>query len=126
MDATIFTGALDLKFSNDTGSWLLMQATVDEADQVLRVQLYGTRPNRIVQVVGPEISNQVNPPSQPVYITDAALPAGTVKQTDQARRGMDITVYRVITENGVKQEPELFFTRFKAWPDVFVRGIGSP
>jgi vancomycin resistance protein YoaR len=126
MDATIFTGALDLKFSNDTGNWLLMQATVDEADQVLRIQLYGTRPNRIVQVVGPEISNQVNPPAQPVYITDDTLPAGTVKQTDQARRGMDISVYRVITNNGVKQEPELFFTRFKAWPDVFVRGIGSP
>jgi hypothetical protein len=37
---------------------------------------------------------------------------------------MDITVYRVITENGVQKPPELFFSRFKAWPDVFVRGTG--
>jgi vancomycin resistance protein YoaR len=126
MDATIFTGALDLKFANDTGSWLLMQTTVDEANQVLKVQLYGTQPNRTVQAVGPEITNQVAPPETPVYLTDDKLPSGTVKQTDQARKGMDISVYRVITENGVKQEPELFFTRFKAWPNVFVRGIGSP
>lgn len=126
MDATIFTGALDLKFVNDTGTWMLMQTTVDEANQVLTVQLYGTRPNRTVQAVGPDISNQVPPPANPVYLTDDKLPTGTVKQTDRARKGMDITVYRVIEENGKKQEPELFFTRFKAWPDVFVRGIGSP
>jgi hypothetical protein len=39
---------------------------------------------------------------------------------------MDIKVYRVITEQGVQKTPELFFTRFKAWPDVFVRGTRRP
>jgi hypothetical protein len=38
---------------------------------------------------------------------------------------MDITVYRVITENGVEKPPEPFFTRFKAWPNVFVKGTGQ-
>jgi vancomycin resistance protein YoaR len=126
MDATIFTGVQDFKFVNDTGHWMLMQTVIDEANQVLSVRLYGTRPDRIVEVVGPEIDNVVPPPSRPVYVTDASLPAGTVKQTDTARKGMDIAVYRVIEEGGTKREPELFFTRFKSWPDVFVRGIGSP
>jgi vancomycin resistance protein YoaR len=103
-----------------------MDASVDEAEQVLAIRLYGTRPARTVQAVGPDVDNIVNPPSEPVYMTDPELPAGSVKQTDQARRGMDISVYRVIEEGGVKKEPELFFTRFKAWPNVFVRGIGSP
>lgn len=126
MDATIFTGVQDFKFVNDTGHWMLMQTVIDEGSQVLTVRLYGTRPDRIVQAVGPEIDNIVPPPDRPVYVTDTALPAGTVKQTDRARKGMDIAVYRVIEEGGKKKEPELFFTRFKSWPDVFVRGIGSP
>lgn len=125
MDATIFTGVQDLKFLNDTGHWLLMTAEVDEVNQVLTVRLYGTKPNRTVSIIGPQIDNVVPPPAAPVYVDDPALPAGTVRQTDVARNGMDIAVYRVITENGVQKEPELFFTRFKAWPNVFVRGTGQ-
>jgi vancomycin resistance protein YoaR len=124
MDATIYTGVQDLKFKNDTGNWLLMEATVDEANQVLTVRLYGTRPNRTVTLRGPTIDNIVQPPASPVYVDDPSLPAGTVKQTDVARRGMDIAVERIITENGVERPPEVFFTRFKAWPNVFVRGTG--
>jgi vancomycin resistance protein YoaR len=126
MDATIYTGVQDLRFINDTGHWLLMEAVVDTSAQVLSVRLYGTRPDRRVAVVGPEITNIVPPPAQAVYINDPSLPFGTVRQTDRARRGMDIKVYRVITEQGVQKTPELFFTRFKAWPDVFVRGTRRP
>jgi vancomycin resistance protein YoaR len=125
MDATIFTGVSDLKFLNDTGNWLLMEAVTNDAEQTLTVRLYGTKPNRIVEARGPDIDNRVPPPSEPVYLTDNQLAAGTVKQTDTARAGMDIAVYRIITENGVQKPPELFFTRFKAWPDVFVRGTGG-
>jgi vancomycin resistance protein YoaR len=124
MDATIYTGVQDLKFMNDTGHWLLMEATADEADQVLTVRLYGTKPNRSVSVRGPEVGNVVAPPDEPVVVTDNTVPSGTVKQTDTARKGMDITVYRVITENGVAKPAEPFFTRFKAWPNVFVKGTG--
>jgi vancomycin resistance protein YoaR len=124
MDATIFTGQLDLRFVNDTGHWLLIEAAVDDAKDVLTVRLYGTKPNRTVSVRGPVIDNIVPPPENPVYVNDPSLPAGTLKQTDHARKGMDITVYRVITENGVEKPAEAFFTSFKAWPDVFVRGTG--
>ena len=124
LDATIYTGVSDLKFMNDTGHWLLMEATADEAAQVLSVRLYGTKPNRSVSVRGPEVGNVVPPPDEPVIVTDSSVLAGTVKQTDHARKGMDITVYRVITENGVEKPPEPFFTRFKAWPNVFVKGTG--
>jgi vancomycin resistance protein YoaR len=124
MDATIFTGVSDLKFVNDTGHWLLMEAATDDQNQILTVRLYGTKPDRTVSVQGPQIGNERPSPADPVYLTDASLPAGTVKQTDHARKGMDIVVYRIITENGVQKPPELFFSRFKAWPDVFVRGTG--
>jgi len=124
LDATIYTGVSDLKFMNDTGHWLLMEAVADEAAQVLSVRLYGAKLNRSVSVRGPDVENVVAPPDEPVIVTDSSEPAGTVKQTDHARKGMDITVYRVITENGVEKPPEPFFTRFKAWPNVYVKGTG--
>jgi vancomycin resistance protein YoaR len=124
MDATIATGALDLRFVNDTGHWLLMESSLDETAQVLTVRLYGTKPKRTVTVSGPKTLSVTPAPSEPVTINDSALPAGTYRQTDTARQGMEIAVYRVISENGTQREPELFYTRFKAWPNVFVRGTG--
>jgi vancomycin resistance protein YoaR len=125
MDASIYTGVNDLKFVNDTGNWLLMQAEVDEVNQVLAVRLYGTKPGREVRLDGPAISNEVRAPSEPVYIDDSSLPAGSVHQSDTARGGRDITVERVITKGGAEISRDSFFTRFRAWPNIFVRGTGG-
>lgn len=125
MDASIYTGVNDLKFVNDTGNWLLMQTDVDEVNQVLTVRLYGTKPNRDVRLEGPTITNEVRAPSEPVYLDDASLPAGTVHQSDTARGGRDITVDRVITRGGAEVSRDSFFTRFRAWPNIFVRGTGN-
>jgi vancomycin resistance protein YoaR len=125
LDASIYTGVADLKFVNDTGNWLLMQADVDLAAQVLTVSLYGTKPNREVRLEGPVFSNEVRAPAEPVYVDDPSLPRGTVRQSDSARSGRDITVQRVILQDGVEIGRESFLTRFRAWPNIFVRGTGS-
>ncbi|EFO79082.1 VanW family protein [Oscillochloris trichoides DG-6] len=124
MDAAIYTGVNDLKFVNDTGHWLLMQTEVDEANQILTVRLYGTRPKREVRLEGPFITNEVRAPSAPVYIDDPSLPSGTIRQSDTARGGRDITIERVIVEDGVEVRRDTFFTRFRAWPNIFLRGSG--
>jgi vancomycin resistance protein YoaR len=124
LDAAIFTGVQDLKFVNDTGYWLLMQTSIDEQAQVLVVQLYGTRPKREVRIEGPIISNEVRAPSEPVYVDDPSLPRGTIRQTDVARNGRDISIYRIITDANGQERRELFFTRFRPWPNIFVRGTG--
>lgn len=126
LDAAIYTGQDDLKFINDTGHWLLMQAQVDEFNQVLTIQLYGTNAdNRHVELDGPYISNQISPPAEPVYIDDSSKPAGYFYQSDAARSGWDITINRIVFKNGVEVSREPFVTRFKAWPDVYVRGTGG-
>ena len=124
LDAAIYTGVADLKFLNDTGNWLLLQAEVDEAAQVLTVRFYGTRPAREVRLEGPVVSNEVRAPSQPVYVDDASLPRGSVHQSDVARGGRDLTVDRVIMQNGSETRRDTFLTRFRAWPNIFVRGTG--
>jgi vancomycin resistance protein YoaR len=125
LDAAIYTGVNDLKFVNDTGNWLLMQTEVDEAAQILTVRLYGTRPDREVVLEGPYIENEVAAPSQPVYIDDPSLPQGTVRQSDVARSGRDITIYRLIIEDGEEVRRDIFTTRFKPWPNIYLRGTGS-
>jgi vancomycin resistance protein YoaR len=125
MDATIYTGISDLKFVNDTGHWLLMQTEVDLSNAVLTVQLFGTQPDRIVELDGPYISNEVPAPSSPIYIEDPTRPAGSLYQSDVARNGRDIVIHRVIKQDGVEVRSDTFFTRFKPWPNVFVRGTGE-
>jgi hypothetical protein len=48
-----------------------------------------------------------------------------VRQSDTARSGRDITVQRVILQDGVEIGRESFLTRFRAWPNIYVRGTGS-
>lgn len=126
MDATIYTGQNDLKFVNDTGQWLLLEAQVDEINQILTVQLYGSNSrDRRVEFDGPYFDNEVSAPDTPVYIDDPTQPAGTLYQSDVARNGRDITIYRIVLEHGVEVRRDPFFTRFRAWPNVYVRGTGG-
>jgi vancomycin resistance protein YoaR len=126
LDAAIFTGpgGYNLRFVNDTGSWLLMQSNVDLQSQVLTVRLYGTRPEREVLQLPVEIANRVAAPAAPRYINDPSLPAGTVRQTDTARGGFDATVGRVVRRGDTVIYQDRFFSRYQPWPDIFVRGTG--
>lgn len=126
MDAAIFTGpgGYDLRFVNDSGSWLLMEAVVNTDNSTLTVNLYGTRSDREVRQLPVETRNEVPAPAQPRYIDDPTLPAGTLRQTDTARGGLDVTVRRVVLEDGQIVRQDSFFSRFQPWPDIFVRGTG--
>jgi vancomycin resistance protein YoaR len=119
MDATIFTGGPDLKFLNDTGNWLLMQSSSNPRTGLAEVSFYGTKPNRTVELQQ-KILKRVPAPAGPKFVTDPKQPIGTSRQSDHARGGMTIAVYRTITENGVRKQPELFQTNFRAWPNIYV------
>lgn len=118
MDATIFLGGPDLRFVNDTGHWLLIQSYANPTTGLAEVAMYGTKPNRQVELTQ-QVYGHVPAPTTPVYIPDAKQPRGVIKQTDTARGGMSIDVYRIITQDGVRQEPELFRTTFKPWANKF-------
>lgn len=120
LDAAIFTGVKDFKFVNDTGAWLLIEAWADPKTARAQVELYGTRPNREVRIEGYQVSNRVPAPGEPVYVPDPEQPQGNMRQSDRSRGGMTIDLYRVVTENGVARPGELFRTRFRPWPDIFV------
>lgn len=128
MDSTIFTGGgPDLRFVNDTGNWLLIQGYADRARGTVTFALYGTRvAGRTVERTQPEITNETPAPTQPVYVDDPEQPLGTFKQTDTARGGLDIEIWRVVKQNGEVLRREPFRTSFEAWPNIFVKNPKTP
>ena len=119
MDATIFTGALDLKFLNDTGNWLLVQTFVDESRALAEVRIYGSDDGRTVSLRGPTITDRIPAPTQPRYIPDPKRPRGSIRQSDTARGGMTIQFTRVVERGGQVLEQRTFETKFKPWPNIY-------
>jgi vancomycin resistance protein YoaR len=121
MDATIYSPSVDLKWQNDTGHYILIQTNVDRANQTVTFRFYGTNPGRTVERDGPYESSPV--PSGPaVYRDDPTLPKGQTKQIEWAKDGLDVTVYRIIKENGVEVQRDTFFSRYRPWQAVYLVG----
>ena len=120
MDSTIFTGGVDLKFLNDTGRWLLIQTSSDAKTGIASVKFYGTPTGRKVEMIQ-NIYNRVSAPEEPVFVTDKDQPVGAVKQSDRARDGITIDIARTIIDpDGTVRAPEVYRTRFKPWPNIYV------
>jgi vancomycin resistance protein YoaR len=121
LDATIYSPSVDLKWVNDTGHYILIQTYVDKANQTLTFRFYGTNPGRTVEMEGPDESNPV-PHGPAVYRDDPTLPKGQTKQIEWPKDGLDVTVYRIIKEDGVEVQRDTFFSRYRPWQAVYLVG----
>ena len=121
MDATIFTPNVDFRFRNDTGAYLLIQPELDLTQGRLTFNFYGTKPNRTVERIGPEISN-VRKPEPPLYQVDPALAPGFKKQVDWAVDGRDVVVTRVITQGDQVLRQDKFVSKYQPWRAVYLVG----
>jgi vancomycin resistance protein YoaR len=124
LDAAIFTGADNVRFINDTGGWILIQAWADVNRQRLFITLYGPPLKRNVDM-NYSILRRKPAPTEPMTVDDPSQPAGTLKQTDWAQPGLDVEVYRTVWQNGAILRQDTFPSSFQPWPDVFVRGTGG-
>jgi vancomycin resistance protein YoaR len=121
MDATIYSPTVDLKWVNDTGHYILIQTNVDRGNNTVSFRFYGTNPGRTVEMEGPYEDNHV-PHDAAVYRDDPTLPKGQTKQIEWAKDGLDVTVYRIIQEDGVEVQRDTFFSRFRPWQAVYLVG----
>ncbi len=122
LDATIYTPNVDFRFRNDTEHFLLVKPEVDVQRGTLTVSLYGTRPDRTVEMEGPIIENR-QPAPDPVYQVDPSLPPGTRKQVDWPAEGMDVTVKRVIKDSsGRVIGRDTFVSHYQPWRAVYLVG----
>ncbi|MBM3189353.1 MAG: hypothetical protein FJZ90_11605 [Chloroflexi bacterium] len=122
-DAAVFSGVTDFKFRNDTETPLLIQTAVDESRARLYFRFYGSPRTRQVSMEGPVTANPVKA-GDPILEPDARLQPGARVLVDQAHDGIDVTLYRVVEEDG-QTVREKIYSRYEPWPARYRVGPAS-
>lgn len=121
LDATVFAPSVDLKIKNDTPAFILIQMQVDKTEGMLVFELYGSSDGRIAEISTPRVWDQI-PPPPPRYEDDPTLPIGTEKQVDWPAWGAKAAFdYKVVRGEEVLIN-KTFYSNFKPWQAVFLRG----
>ena len=122
-DATVYGPSPDLKFTNNTPGYILIEATANPKNYSLVFELYGTSDGRVVTLSKPTISN-VTPALPTVYQDDSTLPAGTLKQTDFSASGATVKFNYTVTRAGQTIFQKTFVSNYQPWAAVYLRGTG--
>jgi vancomycin resistance protein YoaR len=127
LDAAVFTPLVDLKFTNDTPYWLLMETYFYPGAQRLEWKFYSTSDGRTTTVNAASVSNVI-PAPPPSYEENPELAAGEIKQVDWQADGADTVVGRVVMRDGVQinagEQP--IRTRYQPWRAIYQYGPGTP
>lgn len=124
LDATVFAPSIDLKFKNDTNHHILIQTRTDTGNYTLRFELYGTSDGRKAEITKPVILSQTPPPAD-LYQDDPTLPLGVVKQVDWQAWGAKVNFDYKVTRNGEVLQQQSFFSAYRPWQAIFLRGTRS-
>ncbi len=121
LDATTYVPTVDLKFKNDTGHHILIQAYADTTNLSLTFTLYGKSDGRQVEISKPVLSDVSAAPPD-LYQDDPTLPVGIIKQVDFAAPGGKSVFTRKVSRNGQVIISESFVSVYKPWQAIFLRG----
>lgn len=121
IDATIYTPTVDLKFKNDTDSYIFIQGIADSENTSLTFYIYGKKDGREVEITKPVISGQSAPPPA-LYTDDPTLQKGIVKQVEYEAFGARTSFNRTVTKNGEVLYKDTFVSNYRPWQAVFLRG----
>ncbi len=121
IDATVFSPTVDLKFKNDTGNYILIQAINDPVNLSLAFELYGAKDGRQVTMTRPVITSQTPAPPD-LYQDDPTLLKGQIKQVDFAASGAKVYFTRKVTKNGKEIISETFYSNYRPWQAIYLRG----
>jgi len=125
LDATVFDPSADLKFTNDFSCWLLLQNKVDEKENHLVFEIYGCPDGRQAEVTNFRLWD--NTPAPPdLYVDDPTLPQGVVKQVDFKAAGAKASFDWKVTRGGQVLDQKTFYSNYRPWQAVYLRGTGTP
>ncbi len=86
--------------------------------------MYGTSDERRVTITNSKIWDQTPPPPD-LYVDDPTLPAGVVKQIDWKAWGAKASFGWKVTRNGEVLQDRVFYSAYRPWQAVFLRGTGG-
>ncbi|OGG24237.1 hypothetical protein A3A79_03555 [Candidatus Gottesmanbacteria bacterium RIFCSPLOWO2_01_FULL_43_11b] len=121
LDATVYSPNYDLKFTNNTNNYILIQAKTDTRKQTLTFELYGTGDGRTAQILNHKVWD-ITPAPPDLYQDDPTLAPGEVKQVDWAAKGAKASFDYLVTKNGETLTKKTFFSNFRPWQAVYLRG----
>lgn len=123
IDATVFSGDVDLRFINDTGQHILIHTEADSSKLYMTVELYGTSDGRTTEIVDHKTWD-ARPAPAPLYIDDPTIPAGQVKQIDFATSGIRASFRNVVKDkDGNIIREDTYNSNYVPWQAVFLRGV---
>lgn len=122
LDATVFAPYVDLKFKNDTQSYILIQSYTQGT--TLYVDLYGTGDGRVSTLTKPVVTGETPPPPE-LRQEDPTMPRGVVKQVDWAAWGAKVYFKRTVTRNKETLINETWNSHFRPWQAIFLVGTGG-
>jgi vancomycin resistance protein YoaR len=123
LDATVYGPSPDLKFTNDTSGYILIEAVANPKNYSLVFELYGTGDGRVATTSKPVLSN-ITPALPTVYQDDPTLPAGTVKQTDFSAAGATVKYNYTVNRAGQTIFQKTFISNYRPWAAVYLKGTG--
>jgi vancomycin resistance protein YoaR len=124
LDAAVYVPVVDLKFTNDTPNWLLMETYVRADGNALTWKFYSTSDGRSVEWSSTGLGN-IKPPPDPLYEENPNLQAGEIKQVDWAVEGAEVTVTRNVMRDGELYIRDTIYTRYLPWKAVYQYGPGT-
>lgn len=123
LDATVYSPSPDLKFTNDTPGYILIEAIANPTNYSLIFELYGTSDGRFSKISKPVVTGVSAPPPD-LYQDDPTLPSGTVKQVDWKAWGAKVSFNYIVTRGGEELINKTFVSNYKPWQAVYLRGTG--
>ena len=125
VDATVYSGNVDLRFVNDTDHHILIHGAADSKNLTMFYEIYGTSDGRTAEIVDHKTWD-ARPAPAPEYYDDPTLPAGTVKQVDWSAPGIKASFKNVVkdTDGNVMSEEE-YYSNYRPWSAKYLRGVGG-
>lgn len=120
-DATIYTGVVDLKFTNDTPGDILVQPYM-EGDRAY-YKFYGIADHRFVAVSDPRVYDHRGAPPA-VEIMTSELAPGVRKVKENSHAGFTASFSRNVIYPDGKKMDETFVSRYQARPAIYLVGGG--
>lgn len=121
IDASVFEPSADFRFKNDTSAYILVQTFVDKENYYVKYELYGTSDGRKTTVGKATIWSQT-PPLPTIYQDEPTLPVGTTKQVDWEAWGAKVSFDWKVERNGETIHENTFWSNYRAWPSIFLKG----
>lgn len=118
LDAAVYAPSKNLRFVNDTGGPLLVQAEWDTKAERLQIHLFGRHGGRQVKVGQPQQS-RVRPAGEPQFLADPDLPSGAVQRIDMPAPGASVSVTREIRDEQGRVRRETFRSSYRPWGGAF-------